>query len=84
MRAGRCKSSPTDLGSTIRQARKRKRLSQRALADAVGFTQSAVCVWEKNRFRPSRQTLAQIAEVLGLDDLTLGTVETTTADDRGE
>jgi transcriptional regulator with XRE-family HTH domain len=50
-----------DLKERIFSARKRARMTQDKLADATGFTRSAVAQWEKGEIRPRHSTLQKIA-----------------------
>ena len=58
-------SQPT-LGTRIRRARERAKLSQEDLANAVGASVRAVGDWENDRRKP-RNRLGAIEEVLGVD-----------------
>lgn len=62
-------SEPATLGTRIRRARERVRLSQEGLARAVGASVRAVGDWENDRRKP-RNRLGALEEVLGvsLDD----------------
>ena len=62
----------------IRAGRATKRLSQDALADAVGVTRQAVSGWENGLQTPTGANLAGLEQVLGI---TLGVAEATTAND---
>lgn len=59
--------SARDLGSIIRDGRRRKGLTQKALADILDKGQPAVCGWERNRARPSTRTLAALSDELAID-----------------
>lgn len=50
----------------IAKARKAKRLTQQALADAVSVTQGAVAHWESGRRDPPVSMLRKVAEALGV------------------
>ncbi len=56
---------PSSLGTRIRRARERARLSQEELADAVGASVRAVSGWENDEHRP-RNRLGVLEEVLGV------------------
>lgn len=51
--------------SALREARKKKRLSQAELASRLGITQQAVGKWESGKSSPDPATVARIAEILG-------------------
>ena len=54
------------LGQGIRAARRRKGMSQQALADALNYESgAAVSQWESATNRPSIYTLLRIEDVLG-------------------
>ena len=48
----------------ILKYRKRKKLSQKYLADKLGYSQSLVSKWEKNLREPDLDTLQRIADLL--------------------
>ncbi len=54
-------------GTQLRQARKRRRLTQKALADAIGVKHNSVSNWESDRNRPDPETIRQLCEVLEVD-----------------
>ena len=56
-----------DLKARIYTARKEAKLSQSALAAAVGKTRSAVAQWESGEVRPRHSTLTIIAKATGKD-----------------
>jgi transcriptional regulator with XRE-family HTH domain len=62
-------TSPPSLGTRIRRARERARLSQEELATAVGASVRAVGDWENDRRKP-RNRIGALEDVLGvrLDD----------------
>lgn len=53
-----------NLGKAIKELRKQKRYSQRALGDAVGMTQAAMSAIEKGAATPQPRNLEAIAKVL--------------------
>ena len=61
----------------LKELRKSKQLSQKALAEALGTTNSSVCDWERGRSQPDIVMLAKIANyfevttdyLLGLSDI---------------
>ena len=55
-----------DTAALIRDARRRAGLSQAALAEALGTTQSAVSRWEHGREEPRRSRLVEILDACGL------------------
>lgn len=54
-------------GETLRQARRAKRLTQRALGDLVGVSGAAVGKWESGAATPSYDHARRIGEVLAGD-----------------
>ena len=60
------KRTPTTLGSRIREARQRKKLSVRDVSIAVDVNEMTVYCWERDRKVPSIKTLRRIAAVLGV------------------
>lgn len=54
-----------DVGSTIRDARRRAGLTQAGLAERLGTTQSSVARWERGATSPTVATLERIAGALG-------------------
>lgn len=54
-------------GTQLRQARKRRRLTQKALADAIGVKHNSVSNWESDRNQPDPETIRQLCEVLEVD-----------------
>lgn len=55
----------TGLGTRIKRARERKRLTQQQLADALGRSVRAVNDWENDRTSP-RSDIGALEEVLGV------------------
>jgi len=60
-----CGMAGESLGTRIRRARERKRLSQQELAEAVGASLRAVGDWENDRRKPRNRTGA-LEEILGV------------------
>lgn len=56
----------TDLGTTIKRARERKRWTQQQLADAVGVSQKTIDNWENSRTAP-RSSLGAIEQALNVN-----------------
>lgn len=54
-------------GDLLRTARQRAGLTQRALADRAGLTQSVISAYESGRRQPSLPTLARLVEASGHD-----------------
>ena len=59
------------IGSVIRGARERDRLSRSELADLIGYPRSSVIAWEEDRYIPSSDALSLMESVFG-DDLFAG------------
>lgn len=55
----------TDIGTTIKRARERKRWSQRELAARLGVDRKTVDNWEHGRTRPA-SSIGALEEVLGI------------------
>jgi transcriptional regulator with XRE-family HTH domain len=55
------------LGQRIRQLRKQRDLSQRALADKVGISRQALNIIEKGKGTPTLPTLLTLGEALEAD-----------------
>ncbi len=58
-------AADTRIGTKIRRARERKRMSQQDLADVLGVSRSAVNAWERGRAHP-RSSIGALEEVLGI------------------
>src|SRR5262245_8522020 len=64
--------SRTDLGALITRARTSAGLTQTALADAIGTTQSVISRWERGADAPRVDTLVRILRACGYEpDLVL-------------
>lgn len=59
------------LADSLKRLRKDKKISQTALAEALGVTQQAVGKWETGRSSPDPQTLVRLAEYFGVTADTL-------------
>ena len=70
--------NPRQLGTILLSARKAQRLTQAALAERVGMSQSRISWLEKHAAEISVGQLLQICTVLGLE-LTIGTRDQTQA-----
>lgn len=53
------------IGTKIRRARERKRMSQAELADALSVSRSAVNAWENDRAYP-QSSIGALEEILGI------------------
>lgn len=54
-------------GTQLRLARKRKKLTQRALAQAVGAKHNSVSNWESGHSRPDAETIRALCALLEVD-----------------
>lgn len=64
------------LGERIKEARLRKKLTQKQLAKLLNVTDATVNRYEKNVRKPDAEMLKRIAEILGVSvDYLLGTEE---------
>lgn len=65
------------VGENIKKVRKKKRLTQQDLADLLGVSRAAVCLWESGRRELKMQVLTKISKVLGVSliDLVKGVKE---------
>lgn len=59
-------ATESSLGTRIRRARERKRMSQQDVADALGVSRSAVNQWENDRAEP-RSSIGAIEDLLGVN-----------------
>lgn len=55
-----------DIGSRLKTLRKRKNMSQQALADLSGFDRLTITKIETNRFTPSLKSLEKICSALNI------------------
>ncbi len=55
------------MGAKIRQLRERRGMTQKQLADALGLSQVAICLWETGENVPTIQNLHRLADILGCD-----------------
>lgn len=55
------------MGAKIRQLRERLGMTQKQLADALGLSQVAICLWETGENVPTIQNLYRLADILGCD-----------------
>jgi transcriptional regulator with XRE-family HTH domain len=60
-------STPHDIGTRIRAARRDRNLTQDELADQVGVSRSAVAQWETGRTGQVTGNLSRIAGVLDVN-----------------
>jgi transcriptional regulator with XRE-family HTH domain len=60
-------STPQDIGTRIRTARRQRSLTQEQLADQVGVSRSAVAQWETGRTGQVTGNLSRIAGALGVN-----------------
>lgn len=61
------------LGDRIREARKKKGLTQRQLADLIGAKHNSISDWENNKNNPDPNTIELLMRVLDVDaNLLLG------------
>lgn len=52
---------------TIRERRKKKKLSQLQLAQLLNVDQTAISQWETNRTRPSLENLVQLSNIFNCE-----------------
>jgi len=55
------------IGARLKEARVAKRLSQAAVAKALGFSQASLSEWEKGEHLPSMPKILELAEWLGME-----------------
>lgn len=76
-------STGTRIGTTIRRARERKRMSQEDLAGKLGVSRSAVNAWENDRAYP-RNSIGALEEILGINLIEDEPADTLTPEDEWE
>ncbi len=54
-------------GQKLRSARKKRGMTQKELAEAVGAKHNSVSNWEKDLNRPDTDTIRRICDALGVD-----------------
>lgn len=54
------------IGARLRQAREHKGISQRALAIKLGVSNTAVSLWEQDRYRPANKYLVRAGYFLNV------------------
>lgn len=64
--------SSEDVGSSIREARKRARLTQKELGDRIGLSQQSIAIWENGYRRPKLTTMCKIADALKVETGMIG------------
>lgn len=52
------------MGNKLREYRRKKQMTQKALADASGVSRATICALEKGRLHTSTTTLIKIADAL--------------------
>lgn len=57
----------SDIGKNIRESRKKKGISQEALASGLNVTRQTVSNWENGKAHPDIETLKSIADLLEAD-----------------
>lgn len=55
------------MGAKIRQLREQRGMTQKQLADALGLSQVAICLWETGENVPTIQNLYRLADILGCE-----------------
>jgi len=58
-------AAESPIGTRIKRARERKRMSQAELADALGVSRSAVNAWENDRAFP-QSSIGALEDILGI------------------
>ena len=58
---------PETFGSLLKEARRRRQLSQREVAEQLGVAESTYANWEQGRRDPSIADLLKLMEALNLD-----------------
>jgi transcriptional regulator with XRE-family HTH domain len=64
-----------DFGASLRKARRRRGLSQKALAQMLGIHTPQVSRWENHTDKPRRTTVVRLAEALDIDPKDLAGVD---------
>ncbi|MCQ2572918.1 MAG: helix-turn-helix domain-containing protein [Treponema sp.] len=59
--------NPEKTGQIIKNARKKKGMTQKQLAEAISVTDKAVCKWERGHGCPDITLLSQLSKVLEID-----------------
>lgn len=54
-------------GTRLRMLRKQAKLSQKQLAEKIGFPQTTISDWELNKYEPGFTTVVKIAEILSVE-----------------
>lgn len=61
------------VGSRLKEARKKQKLSQEALGKMLGLSKSAICLYESEKRNPSLETVIELIYILGVSsDYLLG------------
>ena len=55
------------LGENLREARRKSKMTQAELGEAVGYSQAAVAMWEKGLRTPDLDTLYKLANILHME-----------------
>ena len=64
-------------GEQLKQLRKEKKVSQKALADALFISQQAIAKWESDKSSPNPETVRKLADYFGVStDYLLGRTDT--------
>lgn len=59
-------TKPVLFGATLKQARKRQKISQEVLADMMGVTRFSIINWESNKTQPDYDLIPRLCDILGL------------------
>ena len=51
------------IGKNIKQIRKQKQITQKLVADSLGVSRQAVCMWETGKRDPKASTLNRMAKL---------------------
>lgn len=60
-------TATTTPGSTLRESRQTAKMSQGALADAIGVVQPMISLWERDERRPTLSDALALKGAIGLD-----------------